>query len=146
MDKNEFSPVGRIDSFDCNLNNFTPNKLPSNFSSKQSSNSIQIGTSKLVQKEGFEFDLPSTDFNFGLIEDEEDEPENNDPFTYIPLKEGEIRLFRLCRPCEIGSIDYEMSHFNLDACPQYTALSYTWGDFESSEETIKLNGKSKPVR
>ncbi|KAH8598377.1 heterokaryon incompatibility protein-domain-containing protein [Bisporella sp. PMI_857] len=60
-------------------------------------------------------------------------------FQYSPLSHKEIRLIRLSSSNN-KKIETEIQTFPLEQCPQYTALSYMWGD-PSRINPIMANGK-----
>jgi hypothetical protein len=73
-------------------------------------------------------------------------------FSYRPLDSGahEIRLIHLLprSSCSLETNDQSLwanlEHISLDSSPAYAALSYTWGDTESSE-SIMLDGKTLKI-
>lgn len=66
------------------------------------------------------------------------------PFSYRPLQ---LEGLRLLRPVRITHdvLTFEISHHHRMAAPPYTAVSYTWGDGQPTEQ-ITLNGQRFPVR
>ena len=66
------------------------------------------------------------------------------PFSYRPLQ---LEGLRLLRPVWITHdvLTFEISHHLRKAAPPYTAVSYTWGDGQPTEQ-ITLNGQRFPVR
>jgi len=62
-------------------------------------------------------------------------------YEHLPLlKHEDIRLLRLLPPTnEESGISGELLHSNLEECPPYEALSYTWGD-RSRTHPIAING------
>ena len=70
-------------------------------------------------------------------------------FTYKPLdhSRASVRLLEvLPRQHEDDEIQCNIRHVLLDDKPEYTALSYEWGDAAESRRTIRLNGTAFKVR
>lgn len=71
----------------------------------------------------------------------------NEIYKYQSLPDRTIRLLKIhpgSRPTP-GGIDIEIEVHNIDQCPPYTSLSYTWG--EAGEEVqISIAGKKFFVR
>ena len=70
----------------------------------------------------------------------------SDPFVYSPLERyGSIRLIK-ARINDAGILDCAMLHTALDAdeLPNYSALSYVWGN-SSITESIICNGRSMVI-
>lgn len=68
-------------------------------------------------------------------------------FAYQPLstKDREIRLLHFLPDNNAeGGIECSLQNTRLDDCREYQALSYTWGDGETSRE-ITINGERFPV-
>ncbi|KAF3811076.1 Heterokaryon incompatibility protein 6 [Colletotrichum gloeosporioides] len=65
--------------------------------------------------------------------------------SYERLRSGEIRLLRIF-PSEFNgaSIDGSLEVFTLVAAPDYTAISYAWGD-RRSISSISINGEATPI-
>ena len=63
-------------------------------------------------------------------------------FQFEPLQDdtAQIRLLQVA-----GDGTYCLQSFDVDDCPPYTALSYTWG-VESATKTIMMDGKRFAVR
>jgi hypothetical protein len=55
-------------------------------------------------------------------------------FQYRELEEGQFRIIRLF-PATMSTIKCELLHASLEDSPEYTAISYTWGD---ADDTIKI--------
>src|SRR5271155_4275697 len=66
--------------------------------------------------------------------------ESSSGYEYTPLntEQNEIRLVRLLSTTHMNRVSLEIQHYPLHACPDYIALSYTWGD-PSATKTILLN-------
>jgi hypothetical protein len=56
-------------------------------------------------------------------------------FQYRPLLEAEIRLLWIAKRREGDVLECRLQHFQLDTKPQYTALSYVWGN---PDDTVGL--------
>ena len=71
------------------------------------------------------------------------------PFNYDTLDhtQNQIRLIRVLRPSanESESVRCTISTFDCDSCPEYSALSYTWGS-PNPEFEIRLDGHAFMVR
>ncbi|KAH7195604.1 heterokaryon incompatibility protein-domain-containing protein [Fusarium oxysporum] len=69
------------------------------------------------------------------------------PFTYSPLpSNGWFRLLSILPSHdETSDISCELHHHELSTCPQYEAISYTWGN-EDARERLLVNGTVFKVR
>ncbi|KAF5580683.1 heterokaryon incompatibility (het-6OR allele) [Fusarium pseudocircinatum] len=69
------------------------------------------------------------------------------PFTYSPLpSNGWFRLLSILPSHdETSDISCELRHHELSACPQYEAISYTWGN-EDATKRLLVNGTVFEVR
>lgn len=67
-------------------------------------------------------------------------------FPYEPLEFGlrQIRLFKL-EPSTDGSISGSFVTTELESCPDYTALSYTWGGGQNNFGTIRITNTTKQL-
>lgn len=67
-------------------------------------------------------------------------------FTHQPLQDAgqQIRLLRFVDQAERGTIICELTAVIVSSCPQYAAISYTWGSPQGSC-SITINGKSFEV-
>jgi hypothetical protein len=64
-------------------------------------------------------------------------------YSYLPLKEGEIRLLELFPSNDIADpILCHLHHIPIDDLPAYNALSYAWGTDSTSRLPIFIDGKS----
>jgi hypothetical protein len=64
-------------------------------------------------------------------------------YSYLPLKEGEIRLLKLFPSNDIADpILCHLHHIPIDDLPDYNALSYAWGTDWTSRLPIFIDGKS----
>ncbi|KAH8767956.1 heterokaryon incompatibility protein-domain-containing protein [Hyaloscypha sp. PMI_1271] len=64
-------------------------------------------------------------------------------YSYLPLKEGEIRLLELFPSNDISDpILCHLHHISIDDLPAYNALSYAWGTDSTSRLPIFIDGKS----
>ena len=68
-----------------------------------------------------------------------------EPFTYSPLDASHIRLVRV-DVSEDQPLSATIEHYHLDPADPvtYTAVSYVWGDPESTV-SMKCNGKDLPI-
>src|SRR6266536_227618 len=66
-------------------------------------------------------------------------------YQYNPLSLNYIRLLRILPGAEEDQISCELSQHSLDDLPEYSALSYTWGD-EPASEVILLDGEMFATR
>jgi len=64
-------------------------------------------------------------------------------YQYQPLNDGEFRLIRVL-PKTMSLIKCEIVHCSLDEPPDYTAISYAWGDAEDKAK-IQVEGAVVPV-
>lgn len=60
-------------------------------------------------------------------------------FTHSPLRLGEIRLLEVRRKPNL-ELDIRIRHLKLEDCPEFDAISYTWGNFEL-QRVILIDGK-----
>ncbi|KAK4580237.1 hypothetical protein LTR86_000440 [Recurvomyces mirabilis] len=70
---------------------------------------------------------------------------NTTSYQYTPLQPGEFRLLRLCHTWVTNKLSLEIKTYPLSSCPQYVALSYTWGESTETED-IFLNNKASSIR
>lgn len=66
-------------------------------------------------------------------------------FTYSNLASNELRLLSPLPGANNGNLRFKVSHVRRDRAPQYTAVSYTWGDGQPTE-VIYLNGQAFHIR
>ncbi|KAK5709704.1 hypothetical protein LTR17_019523 [Elasticomyces elasticus] len=63
----------------------------------------------------------------------------------VPLRTDEIRLIRLLPSLADNKVRCETSVASLHECPEYMALSYTWGA-PPDDHVIDFNGREIPIR
>jgi len=70
-----------------------------------------------------------------------------DQFQHKPLQSAtsQIRLLRLLNEHDTTQPSYVLDSFDIDQCPVYEALSYTWGP-PLPTKTINIDGKSFEIR
>ena len=66
-------------------------------------------------------------------------------YQYSPLGPDEIRLLRIKHRWLSQTPALELTQHNIEDCPPYIALSYTWGSSQSTR-TISLNEHSMEIR
>ncbi|KAK9770008.1 putative Heterokaryon incompatibility domain-containing protein [Seiridium cardinale] len=62
------------------------------------------------------------------------------PYLTLNSRKREIRLFSLRTRNNCSVISGSFVRVNLESCPEYTALSYTWGDEAASENIVLSDG------
>jgi hypothetical protein len=72
-----------------------------------------------------------------------DEPDTMTPYTYSPLRGGEVRLLILRPIAASGRVSCNIVHRRLSERPHFDALSYCWG---SSGKTEVIFCESKMIR
>jgi Heterokaryon incompatibility protein (HET) len=67
-------------------------------------------------------------------------------YVYLPLRRGEIRLFRLLPGKVTEPLAGNLAHFSIDSgVPSYSALSYVWGNENPASDILLLPTASKRV-
>jgi hypothetical protein len=64
-------------------------------------------------------------------------------YMYNELNRNDFRLVKLLA-ARMAALQCEILHFNLDAHPHYTAISYAWGDAEDTKK-IQIEGFDVPI-
>ena len=55
------------------------------------------------------------------------------PFSYRALRPGDVRLLEVVTGANDRDLRFRMKHVHREVAPQYTAVSYTWGNDEATE-------------
>jgi hypothetical protein len=66
------------------------------------------------------------------------------PHPRLDLKRRQIRLLQIAPDREKGRVSCHLECFDLNSCPEYTALSYRWGD-PRSKKRITLQGEQYKI-
>ncbi|QDS73445.1 hypothetical protein FKW77_008774 [Venturia effusa] len=66
-------------------------------------------------------------------------------YKHTTLPGSSIRLLKFQPDSQPGDIRFNMEVHDIDSCPPYTVLSYTWGE-SGNERRIKIEGEWFPIR